>query len=112
LAKLPLRARKDRVLAAINTLGPDLSNETPLPGDAKFGAEVEAWQKRTGACLEDAVLFSTLAGLKNPGSDIKALLEAVQSGKLSLTADARSQWLGQLATRLFGPQGPAIEGLR
>lgn len=112
LAKLPLRARKDRVLAAINTLGPELSNETPLPGDAQFGAEVEAWQKRTGACLEDAVLFSTLAGLKNPGADVKALLAAAKSGKLSLTADARSQWLGQLAARLFGPQGPAIEGLR
>jgi hypothetical protein len=30
---------------------------------------------------------------------------------LVLSTDARSQWLGRLAKRLFGRQGPAVEGL-
>jgi acyl transferase domain-containing protein/1-acyl-sn-glycerol-3-phosphate acyltransferase len=112
LAKLPLKARKDVVLAAMNTLGPELASETSLPGDARFAAEVEAWRARTGAGEEDAVLFTTLAGLPNPGAEVKALLEGARSGKLTLSADARSQWLGRLAKRLFGPHGPAVEGLR
>jgi acyl transferase domain-containing protein/3-hydroxymyristoyl/3-hydroxydecanoyl-(acyl carrier protein) dehydratase/1-acyl-sn-glycerol-3-phosphate acyltransferase len=111
LAKLPLKARKDVVLAAMNTLGPDLATETPSPGDAGFGREVEAWRARTGATAEDAVLFATLAGLKNPGAEVRTLLDGARAGKLTLTADARSQWLGRLALRLFGPRGPLVEGL-
>jgi 1-acyl-sn-glycerol-3-phosphate acyltransferase len=112
LARLPLKARKDVVLAAMNTLGPELTGETPLPGDARFSAEVEAWRARSGASPEDAVLFATLAGLKNPGTAVRELLAGARTGTLSLGADARSQWLGRLAQRLFGPQGPVVEGLR
>jgi 1-acyl-sn-glycerol-3-phosphate acyltransferase len=112
LAKLPLKARKDCVLAAMNALGPDLASETPAPGDAEFGAAVDAWAQRTGCSLEDAVLFSTLAGLPNPGAEIKALLEGAKAGTLVLTDDARSQWLGHFARQLFGAQGPVVEGLR
>jgi hypothetical protein len=111
LARLPLKARKDVVLAAMNTLGPEFGTETPLPGDARFGAEVEAWRARTGASAEDAVLFATLAGLQNPGAAVRTLLDGARAGKLTLTADARSQWLGRLAQRLFGPKGPVVEGL-
>ncbi len=111
LAKLPLKARKDVVLAAMNGLGPALVDEVPLPGDPQFAAEVQAWHERTGACVEDAVLFATLAGVAQPGDEVKALLEAARSGRLALTGDARSQWLGKLAQRLFGPRGPAVEGL-
>jgi 1-acyl-sn-glycerol-3-phosphate acyltransferase len=111
LAKLPLKERKERVIAAMNALGPELSSEVPLPGDARFGAEVEAWQERTGVSPEDAVLFSTLAELKNPGNEVKALLEGAKAGQLAVTADPRSQWLGQLAQQLFGPKGPTVKGL-
>jgi 1-acyl-sn-glycerol-3-phosphate acyltransferase len=111
LAKLPLKARKEVVLAAMNTLGPDLETETPLPGDARFDSEVEAWRARTGATAEDAVLFATLAGLQNPGAEVRTLLDGARAGKLTLTADARSQWMGRLAQRLFGSHGPAIDGL-
>jgi hypothetical protein len=95
----------------MNALGPELSSEVPLPGDARFGAEVEAWQERTGVSPEDAVLFSTLAELKNPGTEVKALLEGAKAGQLAVTADPRSQWLGQLAQQLFGPKGPTVKGL-
>jgi hypothetical protein len=95
----------------MNALGPELSSEVPLPGDARFGTEVEAWQERTGVSQEDAVLFTTLAELKNPGIEVKALLEGARAGQLTVTAAPRSQWLGQLAQRLFGPKGPAVKGL-
>ncbi|MDD2744411.1 MAG: polyketide synthase dehydratase domain-containing protein, partial [Rhodocyclaceae bacterium] len=112
LAKLPLKERKERVIAAMNALGPDLATEVPLPGDARFAAEVEAWQQRTGATPEDAVLFATLAERKNPGAEIKALIAGAHAGQLSVTDDPRSQWLGQFAQRLFGPKGPTVKGLR
>ena len=112
LAKLPLKQRKEYVMAAMNALGPELSGETPLAGDPRFGAEVEAWQAKTGASPEDAVLFTTLAGLRNPGAEIKALIAGARAGELAVSADPRSQWLGQLAQRLFGPSGPTVKGLR
>ena len=112
LAQLPLKERKDLVIAAMNALGPELSTEVPLPGDAQFGATAEQWRTRTGATAEDAVLFTTLAGLANPSAEVKALLEGARSGRLTVTADPRSQWLGRLAKRLFGPNGPAVDGLQ
>jgi hypothetical protein len=112
LAKLPLKARKDLVLAAMNGLGQALADEVPLPGDASFAAEVQAWRTRTGASLEDAVLFTTLAGEKNPGAEVQALLDGARAGQFNLSDDARAQWLGRLAKRLFGPNGPRVEGLR
>ncbi|MDP1829027.1 MAG: beta-ketoacyl synthase N-terminal-like domain-containing protein [Archangium sp.] len=111
LSKLPLKERKDVVLAAMNSLGPDLSTETPLPGDAQFGVAAEEWRARTGTTPEDAVLFTTLAGLRSPGVEVKALLEGARAGRMTLTSDPRSQWLGRLAKRLFGPNGPAVDGL-
>lgn len=111
LAKLPLKARKDVVLAAMNGLGPALADEVPLPGDTRFAAEVQAWCDRTGASQEDAVLFTTLAGLPNPGPEVQALLQGARAGQFSLGDDARSQWLGRLAQRLFGPNGPRVQGL-
>jgi 1-acyl-sn-glycerol-3-phosphate acyltransferase len=110
LTKLPLKARKEVILAAMNTLGPELTTEIPLAGDPRFGATVDAWRTRTGASPEDAVLFATLAGLKNPGAEVRQLLDGARSGRLTLTSDARSQWLGRLAKRLYGPQGPVVEG--
>ena len=111
LGKLPLKERKDLVIAAMNALGPDMSTEVPLPGDAQFGVAAEGWRSRTGATAEDAVLFTTLAGLRNPGAEVKAMLEGARGGKLTVTSDPRSQWLGRLAKRLFGANGPAVEGL-
>ena len=111
LARLPLKERKDVVIAAMNSLGPDLANETPLQGDAQFGVAAQEWCARTGATPEDAVLFTTLAGLRSPGVEVKALLEGARQGRLTVTAEPRSQWLGRLAKRLFGSNGPAVDGL-
>ena len=111
LKALPLKERKEAVLAAMNALGPPLATETPLGGDPQFGAAVEAWRARTGASLEDAVLLMTLAGAKSPGAEVRRLQEGAREGALRVGTDARAQWLGRLAKRLFGPRGPRVEGL-
>jgi 1-acyl-sn-glycerol-3-phosphate acyltransferase len=111
LAKLPLKARKDLVLAAMNGLGPALADEVPLASDAQFAGEVQAWRTRTGASLENAVLFTALASLKTPGAEVQAMLEGAFAGQFNVSDDARSQWLGQLARQLFGPNGPTVHGL-
>jgi 1-acyl-sn-glycerol-3-phosphate acyltransferase len=111
LKALPLKSRKSAVITAINSLGPPVMTETPSAGDATFADAVGAWITRTGATSEDAVLFTTLARLPSPGVEVQALCEAAQTGVLSLRPDARSQWLGRLARRLYGPQGPRILGL-
>jgi 1-acyl-sn-glycerol-3-phosphate acyltransferase len=112
LAKLPLKERKDVVIAAMNALGPGLATETPLPGDPQFAAAAEQWRARSGATPEDSVLFTTLAGLRNPGAEVKRLLEGARSGRLHVAPDPRSQWLGRLAKRFFGPNGPVVDGLQ
>ena len=65
----------------------------------------------TGAAPEDAVLFGTLAEVKEPGPEVRALLAAARAGKLEVGPDPRGQWLGRLAQRLFGPRGPAVVGV-
>jgi 3-hydroxymyristoyl/3-hydroxydecanoyl-(acyl carrier protein) dehydratase/malonyl CoA-acyl carrier protein transacylase/1-acyl-sn-glycerol-3-phosphate acyltransferase len=112
LAALPYKDRKAHVIAAINALGPELARETPMAPDPAFSAAVAAWKASTGATAEDAVLYTTLAKLERPGDEVRALLEGARTGRLVVGADARGQWLGRLAERLFGPRGPAVEGLR
>ncbi|MBK6908315.1 MAG: beta keto-acyl synthase [Rhodocyclaceae bacterium] len=116
LAKLSLKQRTDTVINAMNALGPDLALEAPSPGDAAFAADfaehVAAWQTKAGVSLPDAVLFSTLSGLKNPGPEIARLLAGAKAGTLTVAADAPAQWLGKLAQRLFGQSGPSVVGLQ
>jgi hypothetical protein len=108
LAALPYKDRKAVVIAAINGLGPDVATETPTAPDPAFGAAVDAWIARTGATPEDAVLFTTLATLADPGDEVRALCDGAREGRLVVGHDPRGQWLAQLAQRLFGPRGPAV----
>ena len=39
-------------------------------------------------------------------------VNGARTGRLTVTADGRSQWLGRLAKRLFGANGPAVDGLQ
>ena len=112
LAELSLKEKLETVLNALNGLGPDLSLETPAPGEAAFAASVAAWRARSGASLNDAVLYSALCKLAHPSPETRSLLAGARSGRLLLQPDPRSQWLGCLARRVYGPHGPILEGLR
>jgi 1-acyl-sn-glycerol-3-phosphate acyltransferase len=108
LAALPYKERKERVIEAINGLGPAASEETPLPPDPEFAAAAERWMSRTGASAEHAALFETLRRLKAPGEEIALLLAGARTGALELRDDERGRWLAELARRLYGPNGPAV----
>jgi 1-acyl-sn-glycerol-3-phosphate acyltransferase len=110
LAGLPYKDRKAVVIAAINALGPDLAMETPSVSDSDFGAAVEEWIVHTGATSVDAVLFTTLATLADPGLEVRALVDGARAGHLVVGSDARGQWLARLAEMLFGPDGPKVSG--
>ena len=108
LARLPLKDRKEAVLAALNALGPG-SLETPSAPDPTFAAQVEAWQKRTGCAPEDAVFYATLAGASSPESEaVRRLLDGARTGQLLLGDDATDRWLGDFARSLFGSADPTL----
>jgi hypothetical protein len=109
LAAMPYKDRKTIVLAAMNALGPELAGERPSAPDPAFEQLVHAWIARTGAALEDAVMFCTLATLTDPGEPVRRLCEAARSGRWVAGADSRDAWLAALARRFFGPRGPVIE---
>lgn len=112
LSSLRLKDRKALLLSAMNSLGPELSLETPFLPDLAFSAAADTWSTRTGASLEDAVLFATLKSLRAPSEQVLLLLEAAEKGRLKIGAEPRAQWLGRLARQLFGPRGPLVEGLQ
>ncbi|HXQ71930.1 MAG TPA: 1-acyl-sn-glycerol-3-phosphate acyltransferase [Pyrinomonadaceae bacterium] len=91
LALMPYKDRKLAVISAINNLGPDYTAETPAPPDPDFGNLVESWTTRTGASLEDAVFYTTLATLTDKSEETRALCDG----------DPGSEWLAKLAKR-FG----------
>jgi 1-acyl-sn-glycerol-3-phosphate acyltransferase len=109
LAAIPYKDRKVTVLAAMNALGPELTGERPSAPDPAFEQLVHAWAARTGAALEDAVMFCTLATLTDPGEPVRRLCEAALSGRWVASDDSHDAWLEVLARRFFGPRGPVIE---
>lgn len=108
LGRLPYKERKQRVIDAINGLGPAENDEQPFPGDAAFAAEVDGWAARTGASHEHAALMRTLAGRDNESDAARRLVDAAASGTLALGDDPADTWLAELAARLFGDRGPTI----
>ena len=94
LARIPYKDRKLAVISAINDLGPHYTAEVPAPPDPAFGNLVDSWTTRTGASLEDAVFYTTLATLTNKSEETRALCDG----------GPQSPWLAKLATRFFGKQ--------
>ena len=109
LAAMAYKDRKATVLAAMNALGPEIAEERPSAPDPAFEQLVDAWIARTGATLEDAAMFCTLAMLVEPGEPVRRLCEAARGDRWAAGADPRDAWLAVLARRFFGPRGPAVE---
>lgn len=91
LARMPYKDRKLAVISAINNLGPSNATELPAPPDPAFESLIESWRARTGATLEDAVFYTTLATLTDKSEETRILCDG----------DPQSQWLAKLAQR-FG----------
>jgi 3-oxoacyl-(acyl-carrier-protein) synthase/3-hydroxymyristoyl/3-hydroxydecanoyl-(acyl carrier protein) dehydratase/1-acyl-sn-glycerol-3-phosphate acyltransferase len=91
LAALHYGARKERVIDAINALGPSHADEEPLPGDPAFAARVEAWLSEHDVDPEHAVLREVLAEQVEPCEEVRRLLAGDVAG---------DPWLEELARRL------------
>jgi hypothetical protein len=98
LARLPLRERREMVLARINGLAGDLTRELPAPPDPSFGNDVAAYMDRIGV-LEPAlaVIWAALTRLPQPTAVVATLLAAIESGRMAVGANPQDRWTGQVA---------------
>jgi 3-hydroxymyristoyl/3-hydroxydecanoyl-(acyl carrier protein) dehydratase/1-acyl-sn-glycerol-3-phosphate acyltransferase len=108
LRPLNYRDRRQRVIDAINHLGPSNEVEEPLPPDPAFAAAAHAWSESTGANLGHAVLFCILQQLPDICPEIAALVAGARAGELCVPTTPEGRWLAEVARRLFGPRGPKL----
>jgi len=108
LRALTHAARVERVLAAINELGPRNEVEEPSEPDPAFEASVRAWASQTGATLGHAVCLRVLEQLPDPSDATAMLLARRDAGALEVPSTPHGLWLAELARRLFGTRGPAV----
>jgi 3-oxoacyl-(acyl-carrier-protein) synthase/3-hydroxymyristoyl/3-hydroxydecanoyl-(acyl carrier protein) dehydratase/1-acyl-sn-glycerol-3-phosphate acyltransferase len=106
LRALNYRERRERVLDAINGLGPAHTIEEPLPGNPEIEAAAADWADRTGASYGHATLFRILEQLPHLSSELASVVQATAT--LHVPATPAGQWLAELARRLYGPRGPKI----
>ncbi len=97
LADLPLGPRRDRVLAALNGLGPEASEETPNPGDADFAAGVERLVSDLGLPAARASVLLALERDPETGDRVKGVIEALRRGDALADGLPDRDWLAGLA---------------
>ena len=108
LSGLPLGRRRDLVLRALNSTGPDLNLELPNNGDPTFQAAVMKWQREYAVEQTQAVVLATLDSMDSPCQQTLTLLRGIRSGKLTVSDDARGRWMARVCTWLTGELGPFI----
>jgi len=108
LRPLNYRDRRQRVIDAINNLGPSNDVEEPLPPEPAFAAAARAWFESTGVNLGHAVLLCILEQLPDVCPEVAALVAGARAGELRVPNTPEGRWLAELAHRLFGPRGAKI----
>lgn len=108
LRPLAYGERRERVLSAINDLGPSAAVESPLEQDPVFEASVRQWMAQTGASLGHAATFRILEALESPSAPIRELVRAARTGNLKVPDTDEGRWLAELARRLYGERGPKV----
>jgi 1-acyl-sn-glycerol-3-phosphate acyltransferase len=108
LRPLNYRDRRQRVIDAINNLGPANEVEEPLPPEPTFAAAVHAWSEGTGADVGHATLFCILEQLPDICPEMAALVVGARAGELRVSSPPEGRWLAELARRLVGPRGPRV----
>jgi 1-acyl-sn-glycerol-3-phosphate acyltransferase len=99
LKPFPSKIRKEKVLAALNALGPQpFESEEPLPADVVFAQNIEAAKARFAFSGKAAVLYVLLKGLDAPSEETRALLAALESQTMDQLTDP---WLKKFALSIF-----------
>ncbi len=94
--------RRQRVMDAINALGPGHEHEQPLPGDPSFERAVAQWQAQCGVSRSYATLGQVLAERDEPSPEIRTLLDAPDAEALADDESDTGRWLHRLASWLLG----------
>jgi 1-acyl-sn-glycerol-3-phosphate acyltransferase len=105
LRALGYKERKERVVAAINSLGPPLAAEEPAAAAAALEASVLATAARHGVAETHAVVIEMLRGAA-PSVDGRALLDAVEGRTYAASSPARQAWVARFAAWLRGGASP------
>jgi acyl transferase domain-containing protein/3-hydroxymyristoyl/3-hydroxydecanoyl-(acyl carrier protein) dehydratase len=98
LAGLHYGARKEKLIVAINALGPSNDDELAHPGDPVFADRVAAWQEAHGVSEEHAVLGCVLEDRPDPSPDTSTLMSASEASDLK--SGPVSAWLIELGHRI------------
>jgi len=99
LKPFPSKIRKEKVLDALNALGPQpFESEEPLPPGTLFAEKVEEAKTRFTFSEKAAVLYVLLKGLDNPSAETKELLAALESQTMD---QLRDPWLKKFALSIF-----------
>ena len=77
--------------------------------DEAFEATVRSWVDRSGADATHATLFRALEAYGPRTEAMRALVAAASTGALQSPSGPEGDWLRELARRLYGPRGPAVQ---
>jgi 3-hydroxymyristoyl/3-hydroxydecanoyl-(acyl carrier protein) dehydratase/1-acyl-sn-glycerol-3-phosphate acyltransferase len=111
LAALPYKERTERVLAAINALGPGHERETPFEGDPELEGRVAMRVAESDALPAFATIRAVLEARGASDPAMQRLVESARTGTpLVLDQSAESAWLAKIAEWILGPRGPSITG--
>jgi 3-hydroxymyristoyl/3-hydroxydecanoyl-(acyl carrier protein) dehydratase/1-acyl-sn-glycerol-3-phosphate acyltransferase len=108
LARLSYKARIERVVDAINALGPPNAIEEPHAGDPRLEDSVRGWTNDTGAECGPAALFRLLVGLNDACDETRALVQCAGEREARFEDSPKGRWLAELARMLYGPRGPRV----
>jgi 1-acyl-sn-glycerol-3-phosphate acyltransferase len=97
LEALPLKERKDMVIAGMNDVGPAWQDERPSAGDSMLAAATAAHEAETGVSPEHAAIYQALRARDSVGPHIAALL----AGE-SFDDGPQGVWMTELRSRLLG----------
>jgi len=108
LAALPYKARTERVMSAINALGPTDGSDAPFAPDRALEERVRTLDQTTGAGVGLATVLAVLEGVRAPSEAARRLVEGARRGVLETNDTPEDRWLAGLARMLYGPRGAVV----
>lgn len=106
LAAMPYKARTERVMEAINALGP--RDDVPFAADPALDERARSLTETSGAGVGLATVLAVLEGVQTPSDPVRRLVEGARRGLLETDGSPEDRWLAGLARMLFGPRGAAV----
>ncbi|MFD0673404.1 beta-ketoacyl synthase N-terminal-like domain-containing protein [Cohnella sp. GCM10027633] len=116
LRSLPLPARKQVILEALNATGRTAARKEDEPadngGNPELTERIQVLTEQARVPYEQAVLLASLARLEARGDDSAAVLQGVSAGKLRVQDDPAGRWLAAFAGWLYGEEGPKAQATK